>query len=366
MDLDITSQTIAVAMSGGVDSSVAAALLVSQGCRVFGITMTTWHWPESTYERYRETCLGHEEADSAARVARSLGIDHVMVDLSEEFRETVVDDFVSEYAHGYTPNPCVICNDLIKFGLLHHKAAELGADLVATGHYVKLKQDPVSGRRLLFRAADKHKDQTYMLYRLKQEQLARSLFPLGSLSKAEVRKIANNLGLETADKPESQEICFVPPGKYRDFLSSRYPWLNTPGPIVNVEGQVVGEHVGTAMYTVGQRKGLNIPADQPLYVLEIRPDSNTIVAGPQEFLYSSSLQVHNTNFIPFDTLCSEMEVQAKIRYRSPASKATIVPMPNGSVRVEFTRPQRAITPGQSAVFYDGDLLVGGGIISGKQ
>lgn len=366
MDLDITDHTIAVAMSGGVDSSVAAALLVSQGCKVFGITMTTWHWPKSIDEDPKGDCLGDEAADSAARVAHSLGIDHVAIDLSEEFRETVVADFAEGYAHGYTPNPCVVCNDLIKFGLLHYKAAELGADLVATGHYVKLRHDSVSGRCLLFRAADANKDQTYMLYRLKQDQLARSLFPLGDLSKAEVRKIAKTFGLEAADKPESQEICFVPPGKYRDFLSSQYPSLNTPGPIVNTEGRVIGEHMGTAMYTVGQRKGLNISADQPLYVLEIRPVSNTIVVGPVESLYSSSLQVHSTNFVPFDTLRNEMEVQAKIRYRSPASKASIAPMPDGSVRVEFVEPQRAITPGQSAVFYDGDLLVGGGIISGNR
>lgn len=366
MDPDLTNQTIAVAMSGGVDSSVAAALLVSQGCKVFGITMTTWHWPESIDE-YSEGDYSRDEAvDSAARVARSLGIDHVAVDLSEEFSETVVADFVSEYARGHTPNPCVICNDLIKFGLLHYEAAKLGADLVATGHYVKLKHDPVSGRHLLFRPADIHKDQTYMLYRLKQEQLARSLFPLGDLSKAEVRKIATTLGLEAADKPESQDICFIPPGKYRDFLSSQYPTLNTAGPIVNAEGQVIGEHVGTAMYTIGQRKGLNTSANQPLYVLEIRPNSNTIVVGPVEALYSSSLQVHSTNFIPFHTLGNKMEVQAKIRYRSPASRAAIAPMPDGSVRVEFARPQRAITPGQSAVFYDGDLLVGGGVISGRQ
>ncbi|HHY62840.1 MAG TPA: tRNA 2-thiouridine(34) synthase MnmA [Firmicutes bacterium] len=366
MGPNINNQTIAVAMSGGVDSSVAAALLVAQGHRVIGITMTTWHWPGPFEGDACGDSFGEEAADSAARVARSLGIDHVVVDLSEEFKKTVVADFVRAYAGGSTPNPCVICNQLIKFDLLHHKARELGADMVATGHYARLRQDAVSGRYLLLRPADSRKDQTYMLYRLGQEQLARSVFPLGDLEKVQVRKIAKSIGLEAADRPESQEICFLPPGKYREFLASNEPSFQTPGPIVNTEGHVIGEHRGIAMYTVGQRKGLSLAADRPLYVLEIRPDSNTIIVGPVERLYSSWLEVESTNFIPFDTLSDKMDVQAKIRYRSPAAKAVIFPAANGRVRVEFNEPQRAITPGQSAVFYDGDLLVGGGIISSNQ
>lgn len=360
------SGTVAVAMSGGVDSSVAAALLVSQGFEVIGVTMKLWH--SSIDGCLDNLCCSVQAVEDARRVARRLGIDHIVLNMSEEFRDLVVSDFIDQYGRGLTPNPCVVCNAQIKFGELHRRLLALGVDRVATGHYARLKLDDGSGRLLLFRPLDKAKDQTYVLYRLTQSQLARAVFPLGEMTKPQVRAVARSIGLQTADRPESQDVCFVPPGKYRDFLVQEHPSLGTPGPIVSPDGNIIGEHAGIAMYTVGQRRGLGqLQGDYngPLYVIQIRADSNTIVVGPQECLYTAEFQAEHTNFIPFDALDHEIQAEVQIRYNSAPAKARLVPLANGGVRVKFAKPQRAITPGQSGVFYSGDMLLGGGVIADR-
>ncbi|OPZ48030.1 MAG: tRNA-specific 2-thiouridylase MnmA [Firmicutes bacterium ADurb.BinA052] len=357
-------ETIAVAMSGGVDSSVAAALLVSQGFTVVGVTMKLWH--SSIDGSLDNRCCSIESVEAARRVARRLGIDHIVLNVAQEFRRLVVSDFVDQYGRGLTPNPCVVCNARIKFGELHRRLLALGVDHVATGHYARIDIDGASGRRLLFRPRDKSKDQTYVLYRLTQSQLARTMFPLGGMTKPEVREVARSMELETADNPESQDICFAPPGRYRDFLIHESPELGAPGPIVSCDGTIIGEHTGTAMYTVGQRRGLGQLRSRhngPMYVIEIRPDSNTIVAGPEEYLYSAEFQAEQVNFIPFDALKHQMEAQVQIRYKSAPAAALLTPTTDGNVRVKFATPQRAITPGQSGVFYSGDMCLGGGVIA---
>jgi len=357
-------ETIAVAMSGGVDSSVAAALLVSQGFAVVGVTMKLWH--SSIDSSSDNRCCSVESVEAARRVARRLGIDHIVLNVSEEFRRLVVSDFVDQYGRGLTPNPCVVCNARIKFGELHRRLLALGVDHVATGHYARIDIDGASGRRLLFRPRDKSKDQTYVLYRLTQSQLARTMFPLGEMTKPEVREVARSMGLETADNPESQDICFAPPGRYRDFLIHESPALGAPGPIVSCDGTIIGEHAGTAMYTVGQRRGLGqlrSKHDGPMYVIQIRPDTNTIVAGPEEHLYSAEFLAEQVSLIAFDALEDEMEAEVQIRYKSAPAAALLTPTTDGNVRVKFAAPQRAITPGQSGVFYSGDMCLGGGVIA---
>ncbi len=357
-------ETIAVAMSGGVDSSVAAALLVSEGFAVIGVTMKLWH--SSIDGSFDNRCCSVESVEAARRVARRLGIDHIVLNVSEEFHRMVVSDFVDQYSRGLTPNPCVVCNARIKFGELHRRLLALGVDHVATGHYARIDVDGASGRKLLFRPRDRSKDQTYVLYRLTQSQLARTMFPLGGMTKPEVRAVARSMQLETAENPESQDVCFVPQGRYRDFLIHERPELGAPGPIISPDGTIIGEHMGTAMYTVGQRRGLGqlqSKHDGPMYVIEIRPESNTIVAGPREYLYSTEFRAEQVNFIPFDVLEDEMEAQVQIRYKSAPAKALLTPAADGNVRVKFASPQRAITPGQSGVFYSGDMLLGGGIIA---
>ena len=360
----VRNETIAVAMSGGVDSSVAAALLVSEGFAVIGVTIKLWH--SSIDSSLDNRCCSVESVEAARRVARRLGIDHIVLNMSQEFRSLVVSDFVDQYGRGLTPNPCVVCNARIKFGELHRRLLALGVSQVATGHYARIDVDGTSGRNLLFRSRDKSKDQTYVLYRLTQSQLARTMFPLGGMTKPEVRALARSMELETAQSPDSQDVCFVPPGRYRDFLILERPSLGTPGPIISPDGTIIGEHTGTAMYTVGQRRGLGQLQgrhDGPMYVIKIRPESNTIVAGPRECLYSDEFLAEQVNFIPFDRLKDEMEAQVQIRYKSAPAKALLTPTADGSVRVKFASPQRAITPGQSGVFYSGDMLIGGGIIA---
>ncbi len=355
---------IAVAMSGGVDSSVAAALLVSQGFTVIGVTMKLWH--STADDCFDNLCCSVESVEAARRVARRLGIDHIVLNVSQEFRDTVVSNFIDEYGRGLTPNPCVVCNARVKFGELHRRLLALGVDKIATGHYASLKHDAVRNRWLLFRARDRAKDQTYVLYRLTQSQLARTMFPLGGMTKPEVRAVAHSMGLDTADRPESQDVCFVPPGKYRSFLIEERPSLGAPGPIIAPDGTVIGEHGGTALDTVGQRRGLGQLKGErhgPSYVVEIRPDSNTIVAGPAKHLYGDGFSAEQVNFIPFDVLENEMEAQVQIRYKSAPSSALLTPAGRGRVHVKFAEPQRAITPGQSGVFYSGDMLLGGGIIA---
>lgn len=354
---------VAVAMSGGVDSSVAAALLVQQGIRAIGVTMKLWHAPmeECDYN----LCCSVESVESARRTCRKLGIDHIVLNVEREFRQMVVEDFIAAYSRGLTPNPCVVCNRTIKFGELHRRLMALGIHKVATGHYARTERDPSTGRQLLLQPRDTAKDQTYMLYRVSQEQLASSLFPLGALTKPEVRDVARILGLESAERRDSQEVCFVPPGRYRDFLLAERPELGTPGRIVDESGRVIGEHTGVAMYTVGQRQGLGRLRGyeaQAMYVVEIRPESNTIVAGPRRSIYSRELTVNDVNLIELSALREPVRVEAKIRYTAPPAPATISPLACGRIHVQFDREQMAISPGQSGVFYRNSSVLGGGII----
>ncbi len=368
----MSSPTIAVAMSGGVDSSTVAAMLRAEGNNVIGLTMQLWNQrrlsghglPESTQGR----CCSLDDVYDARRVAEKLGIPYYVVNQERRFEDDVVRPFVKEYLSGRTPIPCSLCNNHLKFDQLLTTARQIGADLLATGHYARVERHPAAGRYLLKRPADLAKDQTYFLFGLAQEQLSRTLFPLGSLSKPEVRKLARHHGLALADKPESQEICFVPGGDYKQFLDAyleeqgeRLP--DTSGELVTPDGKVVGTHTGIHNFTVGQRKGLGVATGSPLYVLQINGDKRQVVVGPGEELLSDTLRAHKLNWISVDDLRSAMRVTIKIRHRHEPAAAVIEKNAADEVLARFDHPQRAITPGQAAVFYDGDTVVGGGWIA---
>lgn len=346
-----TQPTVAVAMSGGVDSSAAAALLVEQGYAVIGVTMRL----------FQET----QHIDDARRTADDVGIPHYVFDLRETFEARIIRYFTQEYAVGRTPNPCVLCNPLIKFGLLFDKAAELGAELFATGHYVNIIHDNISGRYALQAASAKAKDQSYFLYRLRQEQLARTLFPLAAYTKDEIRACARRFHLDrVADKAESQENCFVGDQSYQRYLEQHLdPAIRKPGLIVDTRGEVLGEHQGIHLYTIGQRRGLGIALGTPRYVVAIQADQNTVVVGENADLMRNTCVVRDVNFLAIDPPTEPLACQVKIRYRHAATPAIITPGPHpDELTVRFERPQRAITPGQSAVFYQDDLVLGGGVI----
>lgn len=355
-------ERILVAMSGGVDSSVAAALLVEAGHEVVGVTMKTFCYDEN--QGPTRTCCGLDGILDARQVADRLGIEHYVFDVEEEFTRDVIDDFVAEYAEGRTPNPCVRCNSNTKFRDLLRRGTALGCDAIATGHYVRIDHPEEAPPRLR-RGADAGKDQAYFLWGLPPELLPRLRFPLGDLEKPEVRELARARGLVTAEKPESQEICFVPDGDYRSFLGKRlaprHPAL-TPGPIVTVEGEVVGEHRGYAGFTVGQRRGLGGGFDERLYVVEVRPETREVVVGPREALRSIRVHVEAPHWIAPDTPAEVgMPVGVQIRHRAGSVPATIEAV--GSVLVlRFDAPQQAVTPGQSAVLFEGDRVLGGGRI----
>ncbi len=354
---------IVVAMSGGVDSSVAAVLLKEQGFEVIGMTMDLYALPkEFCRSENLKSCCGWRAQEDANRVAIALGIPHYVVDFRREFERSVIEDFSREYGRGRTPNPCIRCNQFIKFDLLLERAGRLEADLVATGHYARIEFDAATCRYLLKKGQDSGKDQSYFLYTLTQAQLASTLFPLGGLTKRDVRKTAERLGLPVAQKAESQEICFVPDRNYPKFLKERIPQAFRPGPILDLQNRVIGKHEGIIHFTVGQRKGLGIAAPQPLYVISIDPGKNAIVVGNNEDLYRSCFRASSLNWIAMGNLAKSMAVQARIRYKHGEAKATIFPADSGRVRVEFEKPQRAVTPGQAVVFYDGDTVIGGGII----
>jgi tRNA-specific 2-thiouridylase len=346
---------IAVAMSGGVDSSVAAALLKKEGHEVFGVTMLLRPFS-------REESPDNFPATDARKVAEKLGIPHHVIDLREDFNRTVIADFCREYSRGRTPNPCVLCNPVIKFGKLWEKARELGADCMATGHYARIEKDKDNGKLLLKRGRDRLKDQSYFLCRLTREQLARTIFPLGGMVKEEVKKIAEEMDLPTASRRESQEICFISEDNYAAFLREHIGGEIKPGPIIDSQGKILGEHQGIPFYTVGQRKGLGIPAGSSLYVTAIDADRNAIVVGTKEETYTDGLAADNLNWIGGAWPELPAKMKAVIRHRHPGVEAIVSSPDKKTVLVNFKEPQAAVTPGQTVVFYDGDTVTGCGTI----
>jgi tRNA-uridine 2-sulfurtransferase len=353
--------TVLLGMSGGVDSSVAAALLVRQGYRVQGVTLQVWEHEDETVaasKKWQER--GCCKIGIARHVAKTLNISHEVLDRRETFRKGVIDDFLQGYAGGTTPNPCVRCNERIKIRGLIELAAERGIPYVATGHYVGIRTD--GGRSILHRSVDPKKDQSYFLYRLKSEWLPKLLFPVGGMQKSEVWHEAETLGLPADELKESQEICFVSHGDYRTFIEKETPEAKKPGSFVDETGRYLGQHDGIAFYTPGQRRGLGIAADRRLYVQQVQPATNTVVVGPEESLQRNVCDVHDLNLFDTALLSQPTEVQVKVRYATPASAATIHPLSPSSLRIQFHVPQRALSPGQSAVFYRNDDVLGGGII----
>src|SRR5438552_14366054 len=368
----LSSKTIAVAMSGGVDSSTVAAMLCSDGYNVVGLTMQLWNQRrlagrEGMPEAVTGRCCSLDDVYDARRVAETIGIPYYVVNHEDRFERDVVRPFVEEYLSGRTPIPCSLCNNHLKFDQLLIVARQIGADAVATGHYARVEFDDLLGRWLLKRPHDRAKDQTYFLFGLTQEQLSRTLFPLGEMTKPQVRELARQYGLALAEKPDSQEICFVPGGDYKNFLDAylaeRGDALpDTSGELVTTNGEVIGEHAGIHNFTVGQRKGLGVATGSPLYVIQIKGDSRQVVVGEAENLYSRTLRAHGVNLISTDNLTEPMRVSVKIRHRHEPASAIIERIAE-NVQVTFDEPQRAITPGQAAVFYSGDVVVGGGWIS---
>ena len=354
---------IVVGMSGGVDSSVAAALLVERGFDVIGVTMRVWPWKDSDDPARRfGSCCGSEAVDDARRVARDLGIPYYVLNMEAEFDRAVIGPFAEAYRRGRTPVPCVACNVDLKFGSLLARAQAWDASGVATGHYARVTRDETSGRWLLRRARDLRKDQSDFLWPLAQSQLGAAYFPVGDLDKEEVRAHARRLGLVTADKPESQEICFVPDDDYRGFLRRRDPQLFRPGPIVDRQGRQLGTHAGIAGYTVGQRRGLGVGQQTALYVTDIDAAANRLIVGPGADLERDRLIAADVNFIACDPPREPMRVQARIRHSHQPASATVVATGEREAEVVFDQPQRAITPGQSVVWYRDDLVIGGGVI----
>jgi tRNA-specific 2-thiouridylase len=350
-----------VALSGGVDSSVAAALLKAQGFDVTGLTMDIFSPPGQDRDR-SPSLTGDGAIADASRVAAQLGIPHYSLNLKESFQEWVVDNFCEEYATGRTPNPCIRCNQHIKFGVLWKRAKKMGADYLATGHHARISLDGDSGTYRLKKGRDPQKDQSYFLYTLTQDQLAHTLMPIGDYTKQEIRKKAQELGLAVHQRPESQEICFIPDAGYVRFLEQKIPGVFEPGPIVDIEGRVLGHHRGILHFTIGQRRGLGIASPHPLYVLAIHPGSRKIVVGAAKHLYKKRMIVAQMNFLLREAVEDPVSVTAKIRYKHKEARASLHPLGHNKARVLFDTPQRAVTPGQSAVFYDQDLVWGGGII----
>ncbi len=353
-------KTVFVAMSGGVDSSVVAGMIKDAGYKTVGVTMcfNITH-PNSD----KPSCCGIDGIGDAKRAAEILDIPHYVFNFAADINDYIIEDFTNEYLNGRTPNPCVRCNQHLKFGTLYQKVKALGGDYIATGHYGRIEFDAGAENFQLKKAADPRKDQSYFLYSMKKHTLPSVLFPLGGLTKPEVRELARKYGLNTADKPESQDICFVPKEGYKKFLEDRVgKAIMKPGDFIDETGKVVGEHKGLAHYTIGQRDKLGIALGYPVYVNRLDRASNTVHVGNLEKLYSKGFVAGQANWVSMEIPKETIEVTARIRYNSPEVKAYVTPVGEGSVRVEFAEPQKSVTPGQSAVFYQGDVVVAGAII----
>ncbi len=355
---------VLLGMSGGVDSSVAGYLLREQGYDVVGVTMKVW--PQDCISRAEDKCCGPQAVADARGVAHSLGIPHYVVDEADQFERLVIDYFSTEYQAGRTPNPCVMCNEKLKFGNLWNKAEALGCDYIATGHYAIIEHHP--GRAVLRKGADPRKDQSYFMFSLRQAQLQRALTPLGGMAKPAIREIARSLGLKVADKADSQEICFVPGNDYKAFLRSHLGEEEFhPGGIYDLAGNFLGEHEGIEMFTIGQRKGLPGGSAQPRYVVDLDPETNRVLVGSAEDLVSDDFEIDRSNWIAppvagIGDPGQSFEATVKIRYSHPGTPATVTPLEDGRARVQLHEPQKAVTPGQAAVIYDGDIVIGGGWI----
>ena len=352
---------VVVAMSGGVDSSTAAALLKEQGYDVIGISMQLWDYTEGERDSFG-SCCSLDDLYDARRVADKLDIPFYVVNFEEMFSKAVVDYFVESYLKGETPNPCLKCNQILKFEVLLKRALELEADFLATGHYARVMYNADRGRYLLLKGKDITKDQSYFLFTMTQKQLSKIIFPIGDLTKTDVRRLAKKIGLNVAEKKDSQEICFAPedyPSFVAQYTGHRE---DTKGEIVDVHGKVLGIHNGLYRYTIGQRKGLGVAGGEPLYVLKIDTKKNQLVVGPEKGLFSEGLIAREANWIGISSLESEIEVLARIRYRHRGAEAVVSPLKDGRVEVRFKRPEKSITPGQAVVFYKGDEVIGGGWI----
>ena len=352
-----------IAMSGGVDSSVAACLMKEAGYDCIGATMKLFHNDDIGISE-DSGCCSVDDMEDARSVASSLGMPYYVFNFSDRFREEVMDKFVCAYENGITPNPCIECNRRLKFEYLHTRAKELGYDYVVTGHYSIIEYNHTTGRYELKKASDPAKDQSYVLYSMTQEQLSHTIFPLGTLSKPEVRKLAEAHGFINADKGDSQDICFVPSGKYTDFIECYTGKTYPEGDFVDMDGNVLGRHKGIIRYTIGQRKGLGLSLKEPMYVVKVEPETNTVVLGRDSDLFTTTLTAKNINLISVDNLYTPMRVKARVRYKHVEQWATVTQLDEDTIKVVFDEPQRAITKGQAVVLYDGDTVVGGGTIVG--
>ena len=354
-------KTVVVGMSGGVDSSVAAYLLKQQGYDVIGVTMQIWQEEDACIVEEQGGCCGLSAVEDARRVSGQIGIPYYVMNFRREFQKNVIDYFVRDYRQGRTPNPCIACNRYVKWESLLQKSLAIGADFIATGHYAKIVQLE-NGRYTLIRSDAKGKDQTYALYNLTQNQLAHTLFPVGEFEKPRIREIAEEAGLQVAHKPDSQEICFVPDNDYAGFIERETGKVERPGNFVTASGEILGEHKGIGHYTIGQRKGLGIAFGEPMFVIEIRPETNEVVLGKGDEVFTDYLSADMVNYMAVDHFEKGQEVTARIRYNHEGAQAVIDDVGENQFSLRFKEPVRAVTPGQAVVLYDGDYVLGGGTI----